>query len=517
MTPALLNWFSGNAGFILTRICANEKAAEAFKKLKLQNVRTRCYFDFLDARKHTMIKREDLNYFSYVSIVTSQSLQKRLWQLSSHWWHSKKSKSQARLVPGLQKISSSKKMEMDGLSQSSQPFLFGLLQKGCSHCICCCADSKIHDATDCIFCQGNEMSSQTVTSQSFHFKHQKAVLAGEVDNYSSGTSNESPISLRPEMVKEWRDGGSSCGNKRKKKGEEAMIAGNPTSNKSNASKNGSSGHSTPLDYFPFYLRLSHGDAFNTQNANFSNSDNRECFSHSKPKIKAMFIASGSLSFSARPLFPSLGDLRKSLKPKGATKTIDNKKNKQDDSQLCSPNQMKPIGPFPEAILLKEFCEGEERQDMEIHMIGACEDQKCSTVTTSLMNFELEARWINDFKSMFRQRLKESSGTALVIKDGMKQSQRIAHLPNLSSKLCKEGMIYDDDDDEANMMRIGRLRRRRRPVLTMMKPEGRLLFLCTVTKKMTMENNEVRHSKFASAIYTKEKSGYLRKVAASLFT
>ncbi|KAJ6928292.1 hypothetical protein NC652_012394 [Populus alba x Populus x berolinensis] len=264
---------------------------------------------------------------------------------------------------GLQKISSSKKMEMDGLSQSSQPFLFGLLQKG------------ITALTQ--YQQGDPVQD----------KEAKAVLAGEVDNYSSGTSNESPISLRPEMVKEWRDGGSSCGNKRKKKGEEAMvessifltssppsslIAGNPTSNKSNASKNGSSGHSTPLDYFPFYLRLSHGDAFNTQNANFSNSDNRECFSHSKPKIKAMFIASGSLSFSARPLFPSLGDLRKSLKPKGATKTIDNKKNKQDDSQLCSPNQMKPIGPFPEAILLKEFCEGEERQDMEIHMIGACE-------------------------------------------------------------------------------------------------------------------------------------------------
>jgi hypothetical protein len=76
------------------------------------------------------------------------------------------------------------------------------------------------------------------------------------------------------------------------------------------------------------------------------------FSHSIQN-KSLFIASGSHSFSARPLFLSVG-LRKSVivEAKKSNKNNNNKKNKQDThSFVAKPDEA--IGPFPEAILLKE--------------------------------------------------------------------------------------------------------------------------------------------------------------------
>jgi len=76
------------------------------------------------------------------------------------------------------------------------------------------------------------------------------------------------------------------------------------------------------------------------------------FSHSIQN-KSLFIASGSHSFSARPLFLSPG-LRKSVivEAKKSNKNNNNKRNKQDThSFVAKPDEA--IGPFPEAILLKE--------------------------------------------------------------------------------------------------------------------------------------------------------------------
>lgn len=76
------------------------------------------------------------------------------------------------------------------------------------------------------------------------------------------------------------------------------------------------------------------------------------FSHSIQN-KSLFIASGSHSFSARPFFLSLG-LRKSVivEAKKSNKNNNNKRNKQDThSFVAKPDEA--IGPFPEAILLKE--------------------------------------------------------------------------------------------------------------------------------------------------------------------
>ncbi|KAJ6928293.1 hypothetical protein NC652_012394 [Populus alba x Populus x berolinensis] len=231
MTPALLNWFSGNAGFILTRICANEKAAEAFKKLKLQNVRTRCYFDFLDARKHTMIKREDLNYFSYVSISVFLCLSGLHISEAegddpfgeSRQIACKNGCGNFHLIGGIPR-NQNPKQDWCQVAPTAYVvaqiarFMMPLTVYFVRGMRCPAKQSQAK-----VFILNTRYNRPNTIPARRSSSGQRSVLAGEVDNYSSGTSNESPISLRPEMVKEWRDGGSSCGNKRKKKGEEAMV------------------------------------------------------------------------------------------------------------------------------------------------------------------------------------------------------------------------------------------------------------------------------------------------------
>ena len=59
---------------------------------------------------------------------------------------------------------------------------------------------------------------ETMTEEELFEWLQKAVQAGEFDNYSSGTSNESPSAKAGNGPKSG-GGGSSSGNKRKKKGK----------------------------------------------------------------------------------------------------------------------------------------------------------------------------------------------------------------------------------------------------------------------------------------------------------
>ncbi|KAJ6987743.1 dnaJ [Populus alba x Populus x berolinensis] len=227
-----------------------------------------------------MIRREDLNYFRRFQSTSQKNGERGFF---ASWFahseaegddpfgesrqiackrcgnfhllvHSKKSKSQARWCQDCKKFHQAK--DGDGwVEQSSQPFLFGLLQKVAPTAYVC-ADSKIHDATDWYICQGMRCPANS-HKPSFHLntsitaKHntskgsssgqrsgrmptpnmeetmteeelfewlQKAVQAGEFDNYSSGTSNESPSAKAGNGPKSG-GGGSSSGNKRKKKGK----------------------------------------------------------------------------------------------------------------------------------------------------------------------------------------------------------------------------------------------------------------------------------------------------------
>ncbi|KAJ6908862.1 hypothetical protein NC652_019965 [Populus alba x Populus x berolinensis] len=129
-----------------------------------------------------------------------------------------------------------------------------------------CADSKIHDATDWNICQGIEdvRANSSHKKPSFHLKHQykppntipakrdpvqdkeavrmptpntggnhdrrriylngyrRAVQAGEFDNYSSGTSNESPSTKAGNGVQRVAEVAVAV-KRKEEKGEEAMV------------------------------------------------------------------------------------------------------------------------------------------------------------------------------------------------------------------------------------------------------------------------------------------------------
>ncbi|KAF9677185.1 hypothetical protein SADUNF_Sadunf08G0081600 [Salix dunnii] len=142
------------------------------------------------------------------------------------------------------------------VEQSSQPIFFGSLQKVDAPTAYVCADSKIYDATDWYICQGMRCPAnshkpsfhvntsvtskhntskgsssgqrsgwmlppkmeETMTEEELFEWLQKAVQTGEFDNYSAGTSNESPSANAGNGPKSGR-GGSSNGNKRKLNGK----------------------------------------------------------------------------------------------------------------------------------------------------------------------------------------------------------------------------------------------------------------------------------------------------------
>ncbi|KAJ6902758.1 hypothetical protein NC651_020287 [Populus alba x Populus x berolinensis] len=242
------------------------------------------------------------------------------------------------------------------------------------------------------------------------------------------------------------------------------------------------------------------------------------FSHSNQN-KSLFIASGSLSFSARPLFPSLG-LRKSVivEAKRSNKNNNNKKNKQDThSFVAKPDEA--IGPFLKLFCLKrrkrrrmvEFCLSllmlkklfeflnlelqselkverlrhyevvyliHEKHDEEVGSVNekvqdfvrekkgriwrfndwgmrrlAYKIQKAKNAHYILMNFELEARWINDFKNMLDK--DERVIRHLVIKRDEAITEDCPPPPEFQTLQGgmdnhdeEDGVDYDDDDDEA---------------------------------------------------------------------
>ncbi|KAG5223688.1 dnaJ subfamily member [Salix suchowensis] len=258
----------------------NEKAAEAFKKLQnayevlLDSLKRKAYDDEL--------RREDLlNYFRSFQSTSQKNGEHGLFASgfarsevdgddpfgesrriackkcgNFHLWiHTKKSKSQARWCQDCQDFHLAK--DGDGwVEQSSQPFLFGLLQKVDVPTAYVCADSKIYDATDWYICQGMRCPAnshkpsfhvntsvtakhntskgsssgqksgrmptpnmeETMTEEEFFEWLQNAVQAGAFNNQSAGTSTESP-SARGGNGPKGSGGSSSSGNKRKKKGK----------------------------------------------------------------------------------------------------------------------------------------------------------------------------------------------------------------------------------------------------------------------------------------------------------
>ncbi|KAK7303650.1 hypothetical protein RJT34_14562 [Clitoria ternatea] len=173
------------------------------------------------------------------------------------WIHTKKQKSRARWCQDCQDFHQAK--DGDGwVEQSSQPFLFGLLQKVDAPLAYVCADSRIYNATEWYICQGMRCPAnthkpsfhvntslmpkhnsgkgtnsgqrggrmptpnveETMTEEEFFEWLQNAVQAGVFDNFSgSGTSAESPSSKPGNGMKNPGSGGSGSGGRRKKKGK----------------------------------------------------------------------------------------------------------------------------------------------------------------------------------------------------------------------------------------------------------------------------------------------------------
>ncbi|KAK3018615.1 hypothetical protein RJ639_004947 [Escallonia herrerae] len=256
----------------------NEKAAEAFKKL--QNA----YEVFLDSSKRKAyddeLKREELlKYFLRFQNASQKTRGNGFFgstfacaegdpedpQAESRriacrkcsdlhvWFHTKKSKARARWCQDCKDFHQAK--DGDGwVEQSSQPFLFGILQKVDAPRAYVCADSKIYDATQWYICQGmrcpvnthkpsfhvntsvtakhnsekgpssaqrgsgmpTSNMEETMTEEEFVEWLQNAVQSGMFDNFSGDTS-DNPSARAGSSFK--TGGSSSSGGKKKKKGK----------------------------------------------------------------------------------------------------------------------------------------------------------------------------------------------------------------------------------------------------------------------------------------------------------
>ncbi|XP_011019409.1 PREDICTED: uncharacterized protein LOC105122164 [Populus euphratica] len=298
------------------------------------------------------------------------------------------------------------------------------------------------------------------------------------------------------------------------------------------------------------------------------------FSH-RIQNKSLFIASGSHSFSARPLFPSLG-LRKSVivDAKKSNKNNNNKKNKQDThSFVAKPDEA--IGPFPEAILLKEkkaqedgrvlpeFADAEEEKLFEflnlelqselkverlrhyevVYLIHEKHDEEVGSVNEKvqdfvrekkgriwrfndwgmrrlaykiqkaknahyiLMNFELEARWINDFKNMLDK--DERVIRHLVIKRDEAITEDCPPPPEfhtlqggMDNHDEEDGLDYDDNDNDNEA--YDEDWEAETEAVNDAEAEGSVISLHGY-KEDDDGKNEVRHSKFASVSNTRKKA------------
>ncbi|GAV71676.1 DnaJ domain-containing protein [Cephalotus follicularis] len=258
----------------------NEKAAEAFKKLQnayevlLDSLKRKAYDDEL--RREELLncfrrfqsssqKNGGLGFFSSVfgrpeadgedPFGDSRRIACKKCSNSHVWIFTKKSKSQARWCQECKDFHQAK--DGDGwVEQSSQPFLFGLLQKVDAPLAFVCADSRIYDATEWYICQGMRCSANThkpsfhvntslsskhntskgssagqkgghvpttnledtMTEEEFFEWFQNAAQAGMFDNLSGSTPAGSPSTSAGSSTKGGASNGG-IGNKRKKKGK----------------------------------------------------------------------------------------------------------------------------------------------------------------------------------------------------------------------------------------------------------------------------------------------------------
>ncbi|GFS35194.1 chaperone DnaJ-domain superfamily protein [Actinidia rufa] len=262
----------------------NEKAAEAFKKLQnayevlLDSLKRKAYDDelkreellnyfrrFQDASQKNGSHKFFGTGFARMDadgedpFGESRRIDCRKCGNFHVWIQTKKSKSTARWCQDCRDSHQAK--DGDGwVEQSSQPFFFGILQKVNAPRAYVCADSKIYDATEWYICQGLRIPVNThkpsfhvntsltpkhnngkgaassgqrggtvpsssnpeenMTEEEFFEWLQNAVQAGIFDNFSGGTSSESPSSRTGNFSKSGGSNSASCsGSKRKKKGK----------------------------------------------------------------------------------------------------------------------------------------------------------------------------------------------------------------------------------------------------------------------------------------------------------
>ncbi|KAM7488024.1 hypothetical protein LguiB_025508 [Lonicera macranthoides] len=101
------------------------------------------------------------------------------------WIHTNKSKLKARWCQDCNDSHQAK--DGDGwVEQSSQPLLFGILQKVDAPCAYVCADSKIYDATEWYICQGMRCPVNT-HKPSFHVN--TSITTSKHNNTAKGTSS----------------------------------------------------------------------------------------------------------------------------------------------------------------------------------------------------------------------------------------------------------------------------------------------------------------------------------------
>ncbi|MED6209271.1 hypothetical protein PIB30_053128 [Stylosanthes scabra] len=261
----------------------NEKAAEAFKKLQnayeilMDSLKRKAYDDELRReellsvfrRFHNDSQKNGRHGFFGSGMTRSDANGEDPFGDSRRiackrcggfhvWIHTKKQKSRARWCQDCQDFHQAK--DGDGwVEQSSQPFLFGLLQKVDTPAAYVCADSRIYNATEWYICQGMRCPAnthkpsfhvntsliskhnsgkgtssgqrgarmppnmeETMTEEEFFEWLQNAVQAGVFDNFDGNSAAESPPSKPGNGSKNQGNGsagGSASGSKRKKKGK----------------------------------------------------------------------------------------------------------------------------------------------------------------------------------------------------------------------------------------------------------------------------------------------------------
>ncbi|CAK9328907.1 unnamed protein product [Citrullus colocynthis] len=252
----------------------NEKAAEAFKKLQnayevlLDSVKRKAYDDELRREELLNIFRrfqsdsQKSGPFAFSRSATnredpfgeSRRIACKKCNNFHLWIHTRKLKSQARWCQECKDFHQAK--DGDGwVEQSSQPFLFGLLQKVDAPCAYVCAESRIYDATGWYICQGMRCPANThrpsfhvntnvtckqnttrgssssqrggqmpasnieenMTEEEFFEWFQNAMQTGAFDNVGGSTTESPPAKAGGSFNKSSSNSGS--GNKKKKKGK----------------------------------------------------------------------------------------------------------------------------------------------------------------------------------------------------------------------------------------------------------------------------------------------------------